>query len=71
MRRRGLTHENHRLRLIGGERNFAVTAIAAASAFLAEVVSAGILRATGADARGFFFADITKKWHDVFVRTYG
>ena len=49
------------------ESELAVAAVAAALAFRAQVVAAGILRAVGTDRGGQFLADITRERHSVVI----
>lgn len=44
--------------------DFAVTAIAATAATLAQMIGTGVFRTSGADASGFFGADTAVKRHD-------
>jgi hypothetical protein len=51
--------------------NIAVAAIAAAPAFLAEMVRAGVFRAQDADPRRFLFTDTADEWHVSYFLTGG
>ena len=51
-------------RLIG-QGDFALAAITATQAFLAQVVIARVLGAAHTDSRGFLFTDAADEWHEV------
>ena len=52
------------------ERHFAVAAIAAAVALVAQVIPASVLGAADADARGFLAANTTGKRHQVSISSF-
>ena len=69
-----LSNRNRAYRFAAIECYFAVAAIAAGSAFVAEMVAARVFRAIHTYPRRFFFADTAGKRHDsvhLFVRETG
>lgn len=45
------------------QMHLAIAAVAAAPAFLAQMIGAGVLGALQTDARRLFFTDIADEWH--------